>query len=70
MTIGSFNNPNDPAAQKLHDRMIELSVDLATRRVSDTMIVPASALLDLAPIKSQLNQGAKTASNSSNTSTR
>jgi hypothetical protein len=71
VTIGSFNNPNDPAAQKLHDRMIELSVDLAARKVSDSMIVPAGALLDLAPIKSQLTQGmTKTASNSSNSTTR
>jgi hypothetical protein len=57
VTIGSFNNPNDPAAQKLHDRMIELAVDLNKRKVTDTMIVPANALLDLTPIKSQLGQG-------------
>ncbi len=56
VTIGSFNSPDDPAAQKLHDRMIELAVGLSERKVSDTMIVPASALLDLAPIKSQLAQ--------------
>jgi hypothetical protein len=67
VTIGSFNNPNDPAAQKLHDRMIELSVDLAARKVSDNMIVPANALLDLAPIKSQL-VGKPATSVSSNTS--
>jgi hypothetical protein len=52
--MGSFNNPNDPAAQRLHDRLIELAVDLNNRRVSENMIVPATALLDLAPIKAQL----------------
>jgi hypothetical protein len=56
VTIGSFANPADPAAQQLHDRLIELAVDLNKRRVSDTMIVPATALLDLTPIKSQLVQ--------------
>ena len=60
VTIGSFNTPDDPAAQKLHDRMIELAVDLSNRRVTDNMIVPANALLDLAPIKAQLT-GAPTA---------
>jgi hypothetical protein len=54
VTIGSFNSPNDPAAQKLHDRLIQLAVDLNNRRVTDNMIVPAGALLDIAPIKSQL----------------
>jgi len=67
VTIGSFTNPNDPAAQKLHDRMIELAVDLNNRRVSDTMIVPASSLLDLGPIKAQLT--AKPAPGDSNPST-
>jgi hypothetical protein len=68
VTIGSFDNPADPAAQKLHDRMIELAVDLSRRGVTDTMIVPAGALLDLAPIKSQLTLSTtSTASNSSTT---
>ena len=56
VTIGSFNSPDDPNAQKLHNRLIELAVDLNQRKVSDTMIVPAGALLDLAPIKTQLSQ--------------
>ena len=60
VTIGSFNLPDDPAAQKLHDRLIEVAVDLNNRRVSDTMIVPATALLDLAPIKAQLGQSPTT----------
>lgn len=56
VTIGAFATPADPNAQKLHDRLIELAVDLNNRKVSDTMIVPASALTDLAPIKGQLTQ--------------
>ena len=56
VTIGSFDSPNDPAAQKLHDRLIEIAVDLNNRKVSDNMIVPATALMDLAPIKPQLAQ--------------
>ena len=56
VTIGSFDAPNDPAAQKLHDRLIEIAVDLNNRRVSDNLIVPATALMDLAPIKPQLTQ--------------
>jgi hypothetical protein len=71
VTIGSFNNPADPAAQKLHDRMIELAVDLAKRGVTDTMIVPAGSLLDLGPIKSQLTASpTATASNASNSTNR
>ena len=60
VTIGSFNSPNDPAARQLHDRLIEIAVDLTNRRVTDTMIVPATALLDLAPIRSQLGQAQTT----------
>ncbi|WP_435009511.1 hypothetical protein P12x_000765 [Tundrisphaera lichenicola] len=56
VTIGSFNSPNDPAAQKLHDRLIELAVDLNNRKVSDNLIVPANELLDLKEIKPQLVQ--------------
>ena len=64
VTIGAFNSPGDPAAQKLHDRLIELAVDLNQRKVSDSMIVPAGALLDLAPIKAQLTQsGSKATAN-------
>ena len=54
VTIGSFNSPNDPAAQKLHQRLIEIAVDLNNRRVTDTMIVPANGLFDLTTIKPQL----------------
>ncbi len=56
VTIGSFNSTNDPAAQKLHDRLIEIASDLNNRKVSDTLIVPATELLDLATIKPQLVQ--------------
>ena len=54
VTIGSFDSPADPAAQRLHNRLIEIAVDLNKRKVTDTMIVPATALLDLAPIKPKL----------------
>ena len=57
VTLGSFNQPNDPAAQRLHDRLIEIAADLNNRKVTDTMIVPATALTDLAPIKPKLGQG-------------
>lgn len=64
VTIGSFNTPDDPAAQRLHDRMIELASDLSARRVSDTLIVPAGSLLDLSPIKANISQSpTATASN-------
>ena len=56
VTIGSFNAPDDPTAQKVHDRLLEIAVDLNNRRVTDSMIVPATALLDLSPIKPQLAQ--------------
>ncbi len=59
--MGSFNNPNDPNAQKLHDRLLELAVDLNNRKVTDIMLVPATQLLDLAPIKPRLAQAAPTA---------
>jgi hypothetical protein len=54
VTIGSFNSPNDPAAKKVHDRLIEIAVDLNNRRVTDTMIVPANGLFDVTTIKPQL----------------
>ena len=54
VTLGSFNVPNDPNAQRLHDRLREIAVDLNNRRVTDVMIVPATALMDLAPIKPKL----------------
>jgi hypothetical protein len=56
VTMGSFNSPTDPSAQRLHDRLIEIAVDLNNRKVSDNLIVPATALMDLAPIKTQLTQ--------------
>ena len=53
--IGSFNTPDDPAARKLHDKLLELTVDLNRRKVTDnTVIVPAPNLTDLAKIKPQL----------------
>ncbi len=53
--IGSFNTPDDPAARRLHDRLLELTVDLNRRKVtSNTVIVPAPNLTDLAKIKPQL----------------
>ena len=61
--IGSFNSPNDPGAQKLHDRLIEIAVDLNNRRVTENMIVPAPVLLDLSPIKPQLQQAGQVRAN-------
>ena len=55
--IGSFSSPTDPAARKLHDRLIELSFELNQRGVTDAMIAPASNLSDLGPIKNQLSPG-------------
>ncbi len=53
--IGSFDTPNDPKARKLHDRLLELTVGLNQRKVTDnTVIVPAPNLTDLAKIKPQL----------------
>lgn len=58
--IGAFNSPNEPAAVQLRANLLKLAVPLiqeenpATGRkkaVTDTMIVPASALTDLALIK-------------------
>jgi hypothetical protein len=54
VTMGSFNDPNDPAASQLQKRLLELAVPLNNRRVTDVMIVPASQLLDLQPIKPKL----------------
>ncbi len=63
VTMGSFGSPNDPAAQRLHDRLIEIAVDLNQRRVTDTLIVPAAALLDLTPIKRQFSVGSQLRAN-------
>jgi hypothetical protein len=49
--MGGFNAPNDPGAVKLRKRMIELAVPLNDRKMTDVMIVPASALTDLTEIK-------------------
>jgi hypothetical protein len=57
VTMGSFNTPDDPNAQRLQTRLREIAVDLNNRRVTDVMIVPATALLDLAPIKPKLAGG-------------
>jgi hypothetical protein len=60
VTIGSFNAPDDPNARKLHDRLLEIAVDLNNRRVTDVMIVPAGVLLDLSPIKPTIAQNTTT----------
>ena len=53
--IGSFNRPDDPNARKLHDKLLELTVDLNRRKVTkNTVIVPAPNLTDLSKIKAQL----------------
>jgi len=53
--IGTFDTPNDPAARKLHDRLLQLTVDLNRRKVTEnTVIVPAPNLTDLSKIKPQL----------------
>ena len=53
--MGSFDSPNDPGAKKLHDRLLELTVELNRRKVTgNTVIVPAPNLTDLTKIKPQL----------------
>lgn len=52
--IGTFDSVTDPKARKLHDRMIELTVDLNQRKVTPNIIVPAPNLTDLTKIKQQL----------------
>jgi hypothetical protein len=49
--IGAFNAPNQPEAARLREHLLKVAVDLNKRRVTDTMIVPASALQDLSQIK-------------------
>jgi hypothetical protein len=49
--IGAFNAPNQPEAVRLREHLLNVAVDLNKRRVTDTMIVPASALEDLSQIK-------------------
>ena len=53
VTFGSFNSPQDPAAQKVRDRLIEIAVDLNNRKVSDNLIVPATALTEVDPLRPQ-----------------
>jgi hypothetical protein len=48
VTIGAFNSPNDPAANSLRQKLLEIAVDLTSKRkVTDVMIVPAPVLMDL-----------------------
>jgi hypothetical protein len=51
--VGAFNSPNDPAATKLRQGLIEEAGKLNNRRVTDVMIVPASMLTDLSGVKQQ-----------------
>ncbi len=52
--MGSFANTNDPAAQELHNRLIEMAVNLNNRKVTENLIVPATALTDVSAIKKQI----------------
>lgn len=53
--IGSFDRPDDQKAKQLHDRLLELTVELNQRKVTDnTVLVPAPNLTDLSKIKAQL----------------
>ena len=55
VTMGSFDTPNDAKAKQLHDRLVELTYDLAERKVTpNIMIVPAPNLTDLTKIKIQI----------------
>lgn len=45
--MGSFNDPNDPNAARLRDRLLKLATDLNNRNVTDVMIVPATVLTDI-----------------------
>jgi hypothetical protein len=56
--LGSFNSDKDPAAIEAHEKLLRLAVPLMDKKRSggglDTMIVPANALTDVAPIKAKL----------------
>lgn len=56
--LGSFNSDKDPAAIAAHEKLLRLAVPLMDKKrpggALDTMIVPANALTDLAPIKAKL----------------
>lgn len=57
--VGAFQLPNDPAAAQVRDKLLRLAVPLTLpnpavgrkKGATDTMIVPAAALTDLAPFK-------------------
>jgi hypothetical protein len=55
--IGSFNSENDPAAIATREQLLKLAVPLMNKKRQgggvDTMIVPATALTDLTPIKAK-----------------
>ncbi len=57
--IGSFQSQNDPKAAEVHSEMIRLAIPLMDRvnhkRGIDKMIVPASALTDVALLKTNFN---------------
>lgn len=53
--IGSFQSDQDPKAAEIRERLVRMAVDLMKRKGSaDTMIVPATMLQDLDPIKAQI----------------
>ncbi len=53
--MGTFDNPNDPKARELHDKLIRLTVELNQKKITkNVVIVPAPNLTDLAKIKSQI----------------
>jgi hypothetical protein len=59
--IGSFNNPQDPAAGAMREALVKDAVALANRDkrgkgAVDTMIVPALALTDLTEMKTKLKE--------------
>jgi hypothetical protein len=47
VTIGAFDSPSDPAATALRQKLLDLAVDFNNRKITDVMIVPAPALMDL-----------------------
>jgi len=49
--IGAFNSPSDPAAVKLRDSMLKMATSLLSKKISGTMIAPATSLTDLSEIK-------------------
>jgi hypothetical protein len=49
--IGAFNDPKDPNVVKLRDHLLRMAGDLNNRKVTDVLIVPATALTDVTEIK-------------------